>query len=327
MRRRDFIKGIVGSATAWPLSARAQQSAMPVIGMLDSRSPDAITDRLRAFRRGLSENGFVEGENVAIVYRFADNKIDRLPELAGDLVHSQVAVIVTSAPPAAFAAKTATTTIPTLFLVGDDPVRLGLVASLARPAGNMTGIYIFNAELAAKRLELLRSLVPGIARIAVIVNPADTTLTETQLKDVKTAAGALGLQIRVFNADAIDDINLAFTTMASERPDAIFVGVTPFLNSRRIQITQLAAYHRLPATYASREFAEVGGLMSYGSNVVDAYRQVGIYSGRILKGAKPADLPVVQANKFELIINAQTARMLGLIVPPSMLARADEVIE
>jgi putative ABC transport system substrate-binding protein len=191
----------------------------------------------------------------------------------------------------------------------------------------MTGIYIFNAELAAKRLELLRSLVPGIARIAVIVNSADTTLTETQLKDVKTASGALGLQIRVFNADTIDDINLAFTTMASERSDAIFVGVTPFLNSRRIQITQLAAYHRLPATYASREFAEVGGLMSYGSNVVDAYRQVGIYSGRILKGAKPADLPVVQANKFELIINAQTARMLGLIVPPSMLARADEVIE
>jgi putative ABC transport system substrate-binding protein len=326
MRRRDFIQ-VIAVATTWPLAARARQSAMPEIAFLGSSSADLYVSRLRVLREGLKEGGYVEGENVVIVYRFAENNIDRLPQLASDLVRDKVDVIVTTAPPAAFAAKAATSTIPTLFLVGDDPVRLGLVPSLSRPAGNITGIYIFNAELAAKRLELLRLLVPAITRIAVLVNPADAALTERQLKDVDAAATAMGLQIRVFNADTIDDVNLAFATMARERSDALFVGVTPFLNSRRIQITQLAAYHRLPATYASREFAEAGGLMSYGSDVVGAYRQLGIYSGRILKGVKPADLPVVQTNKFELIINAQTARMLGLIVPPSMLATADEVIE
>jgi putative ABC transport system substrate-binding protein len=326
MKRREFITLIGGAAVAWPLAARAQQ-AMPAIGFLDSRLPDAITDRLRGFRQGLKDTGYVEGENVSIVYRFAENQDDRLPELASELVRQRVAVIVTSGPLAAFAAKAATATIPITFLVGDDPVRLGLVTSLARPGGNMTGINIFNSELAAKRLELLRELVPRAARLAVLLNPADVSLTETQLKEVSAAARTMGLQIEVLNANTSLEINAAFETMGRERPDAVFVAVTPFLNGRRVQLAQLAAFHRLPATYAVRDYAEAGGLMSYGSNIVDAYRQVGIYSGRILKGAKPADLPVVQSSKFELVINAQTARMLGLTVPPTLLALADAVIE
>ncbi len=326
MRRRAFIS-LLGGAAAWPVAARAQQQAMPAIGFLDSRLPDAITDRLRGFRQGLKDTGYVEGENVSIVYRFAENQDDRLPELASELVRQRVAVIVTSGPLAAFAAKAATATIPITFLVGDDPVRLGLVTSLARPGGNMTGINIFNSELAAKRLELLRELVPRAARLAVLLNPADVSLTETQLKEVSAAARTMGLQIEVLNANTSLEINAAFETMGRERPDAVFVAVTPFLNGRRVQLAQLAAFHRLPATYAVRDYAEAGGLMSYGSNIVDAYRQVGIYSGRILKGAKPADLPVVQAAKFELVINRQTARMLDLDVPDRLLAIADEVIE
>jgi putative ABC transport system substrate-binding protein len=327
MKRREFITVLGGSAVAWPLEARAQQRTMPLIGYLDSRSPEAVADRLRGLRQGLKESGYIENENVAIVYRWAENQPDLLRELATDLVRSRVRLIVTAGPPPTFAAKAATTTIPIIFLVGDDPVRLGLVVSLARPGGNMTGINVFNAEVAAKRLELLRDLVPQAVRIAMFVDPADAMMAETQLRDVDAAARAMGLQIRQLDASTSAEINAAFTALDRDRPDAIFVATSPFLNGRRVQLAQLAAFHRLPAIYAVRDYAEVGGLMSYGSDIVDGFRQVGVYGGRILKGEKPADLPVVQANKFELVINAQTARMLGLTVPPTLLATADEVIE
>jgi putative tryptophan/tyrosine transport system substrate-binding protein len=327
MKRREFITLLGGAAAAWPLAARAQQPAMPVIGYLDLRSPEAVANRLPGFRQGLKESGYIENENVVIAYRWAENQPHRLQELAADLVRRGVAVIVTAGPPPTFAAKAATTTIPIVFLVGDDPVRLGLVASLARPGGNMTGINIFNVELAAKRLELLRELVPRAARIALLVNPADVAITETQVKEVRAAARAIGLQIQVFNADSSPEIDAAFETISRERPDAIFVGVSTFLNGRRVQLAQLSAFHRLPAIYAVRDYAEVGGLMSYGSDNIDGFRQAGVYTGRILKGAKPADLPVVQSSKFELVINASTARMLGLTVPNKLLVAADEVIE
>jgi putative ABC transport system substrate-binding protein len=328
MQRREFIKVIAGSAVAaWPPLAGAQQPATPVIGYLDSRSPEAVTDRLRGLRQGLKETGYVEGENVAIAYRWAEDRSDRLPALAADLVRLPVAAIVAAGPPSTFAAKAATTIIPIVFLVGNDPVQLGLATSLSRPGGNLTGINLFNSELAAKRLELLRDLLPGAVRIAVLVNPADATLSEPQLKEVTAAAQAMGLQIQVHNADTSAEINAAFEAIGRERPDAVFVAVTPFLNGRRVQLAQLAAFHRLPTIYAVRDYAEAGGLMSYGSNIMEGYRQVGIYVGRILKGAKPGDLPVVQSTKFELVINAQTARMLGLTVPTSLLGRADEVID
>jgi ABC-type uncharacterized transport system substrate-binding protein len=327
MRRREFITLLGGAATAWPFAARAQQPAMPEIGFLGTGSPEVFADRLRAFRQGLSEAAYVEGENVKIVYRFAENQTDRLPELAADLVRRKVAVIATGGPPATFAAQAATTSIPITFLVADDPVRLGLAVSLSRPGSNMTGINVFNAEVASKRLELLRDLVPGVARIAVLANAADAAMMETQLRDVATAARAMALHIQTLTADTSGEIDAAFKTFGRERPDAVFVTTSPFLNGRRIQLAQLAAFHHLPATYALRDYAEAGGLMSYGSNIVDGYRQVGIYVGRVLKGAKPTDLPIVQASKFELVINMQTARMLDLVVPPSLLAIADEVIE
>ena len=327
MRRRDFIKVIGSGAIAWPLAARAQQPASPIIGFLDPRTPEVVAARLRGFRQGLKEAGYVEGENVSIVYGWAEDQIDRLPSLAVDLVRRPVAAIVASGPPSSFAAKAATTTIPIVCLVGNDPVQLGLAASLSRPTDNLTGINIFNSELASKRLELLRDLLPRAGRIAVLVNPADVSLTEAQLKDVNAAARSMGVQIQVHNADTSVEIGAAFEALGRERPDAVLVGTTPFLNGRRVQLAQLAAFHRLPAIYAGREYVEVGGLMSYGSNIVDAYRQVGVYVGRILKGAKPADLPIVQANKFELVINAPTARMLGLAVPTSLFNRADEVID
>ena len=279
------------------------------------------------FRQGLRETGYIEGENVAIEYRWAENQYDRLPTLANELVRRRVAVIVgVGALASAFAAKAATTTIPIVFVAPDDPVKLGLVASLARPDGNLTGVNFFSGELIAKRLEVLRELVPGVARVAILVNPANLTVNST-LRDVETAARAMGLQIKVFNASTSREIDTAFITFVREQPNALFVAQDSFFNVRRHQLANMAARHAVPMASASRDIAEVGGLMSYGTNIADAYRQVGIYTGRILKGAKPADLPVVQSTKFELVINHQTARMLGLEVPASLLARADEVIE
>jgi len=325
---RRAIMTLLGGAAAWPLAARAQQPAMPLIGFLNATSPDEFADRLRGFHRGLKETGYVEGENVSIEYRWADNQLDRLPALAAELVRRQVAVIVSGAGPTVpFAAKAATATIPIVFLIPEDPVRLGLVASLARPGGNLTGINFFGSELVAKRLELLRELVPGAARVAVLVNPANVANTEITLRDVEVAAGAIRLQMQVLNASNSREIDAAFATIARERPDALFVGPDPFFTSRRVQFILMTARHAVPAIYSGRQFPEIGGLISYGASITDAYRQLGVYTGRILKGAKPADLPVMQATKFELIINAQTARMLSLTVPPTLLATADEVIE
>jgi putative tryptophan/tyrosine transport system substrate-binding protein len=326
MRRREFIS-LLGGAAAWPLAARAQQTVMPAIGFLNAQSPYGLTEQLRGFRLGLKETGYVEGENVAIEYRWAENQIDRLPALAADLVRRQVAVIAaTGGPTSALAAKATTTTIPIVFLAADDPVRLGLVASLARPGGNLTGVNIFNAELGTKRLELLRELVPTATRVAVLMDPSGSS-SEAALRDVEAAARAMGLQIQALNASSSREINVAFAAFMRERPDALFVGAGPFLTSRRVQLALLAARHAIPAAHAERDYPEAGGLMSYGSNIVDAYRQVGVFTGRILKGAKPTDLPVVQATKFSLVINAETARLLNLTVPPMLLARADEVIE
>jgi putative ABC transport system substrate-binding protein len=327
MRRREFITLIGGAAAGWPVAARAQQPAMPVIGLLDPRSPDAMADRLRAFRLGLKDAGYVKGENVTIIYRFAEDQYDRLPELAAELVRRQVTVIAASATQAAIAAKPATTKIPIAFVANQDPVGLGLVASLARPGGNLTGINLFSGELGAKRFDLLRELLPRAARVAMLVNPADATNTASTLRDVEAAARAIGLQVQVLNASTSREINAAFENVGRDRPDALFVGPDTFLIARRSQVVQLAAFHRLPAVYPVRDFVEIGGLMSYGTSIVEVFRQLGIYAGRILKGAKPADLPVVQSSKFDLVINAETARMLGLEVPPMLLARADEVIE
>jgi putative ABC transport system substrate-binding protein len=328
LKRRDFITLLGGAAAAWPIAARAQQAAMPVIGFLHPASPDRFADRLRGFRQGLKDAGYAEGENVAIEYRWADNQFDRLPALAAELVRRQVSVIAAlGCPVPALAAYAATAIIRVVFLVAEDPVRLGLVASLARPSGNLTGINFFNAELGAKRLELLRTLVPGAARVAILVNPAHAQTTETTLRDLEPAGRAMGLQLQVLNASSSRDIDKAFEALARDRPDAVFVSLDTSFADRRVQLGHLASRHVMPATYALRDFVEAGGLMSYGTNFVDAYRQAGAYTGRILKGAKPADLPVVQSTKFEFVINAQTARMLGLDVPPSLLARADEVIE
>jgi putative tryptophan/tyrosine transport system substrate-binding protein len=325
VKRRDF-NTLVGGAAAWPVAARAQH-AMPVIGFLDARFPEAVRDRLRGFRQGLKDNGYVEGDNVSIVYRWAENRIDRLPELALELVRRQVTVIATAGDYVAPVAKAATTTIPIVFIVAQDPVRLGLVVSLARPGGNVTGVNFFNGELSAKRLALLRELVPGAARVAVLVNPSNISTTENTVKDIEVAAPALGLRTYVLNASTGREIDAAFETIARDRPDAIFVSSDPFFSSRRVQLVNLAVRHAVPTSYAQRESTEIGGLMSYSSNIVDVWRQSGSYVGRILKGAKPADLPVVQPSKFELVINAQTARMLGLTVPSTLLSVADEVIE
>jgi putative ABC transport system substrate-binding protein len=326
MKRREFIT-LVGGWAAWPLAAHAQQAAMPVIGYLNNGSPESDVPRLTGLRGGLNQTGYIEGRNLLIEYRWAGNQADRLPALATDLVQLRVAVIVSPGLVAALAAKAATTTIPVVFLVGEDPVKLGLVASLARPGGNLTGINVLNTELASKRLELLRELVPGAIRIAVLVDPTNAPGTDSTLRDVGAAARAMGLQIQLLNASTSLELDAAFATLVSERSDALVVGSTPFLFDRRVQLAQLAARHAVPAIYQDRHHIEVGGLMSYGASLKDGYRHVGVYTGGILKGAKPADLPVVQSTRFELVINVPTARMLGLTVSDKLLASADEVIE
>jgi putative ABC transport system substrate-binding protein len=327
MRRREFIT-MLGGAAAWPLPVHAQQPPMPVIGLLHAGSPDSSAYRVAAFRQGLKEIGYVEGQNVAIEYRWAEGRYDRFPELAAELVHRQVNVIVTpGSPVAAAAAKAATSAIPIVFAVGADPVKYGLVASLARPGGNVTGVNFLVTELAAKRLGLLRELVPRAARVAVLVNPANPATAESTVKDTQAAARTIGLQARILNASSIREIDAAYASLVRDRADALLVAGDGFFNSRRVQLAMLAVRHAVPATYAVREYAEAGGLISYGTSFAVTDRQVGIYAGRILKGAKPADLPVLQSTKFELVINLQAARMLSLEVPPTLLARADEVIE
>jgi putative tryptophan/tyrosine transport system substrate-binding protein len=326
MRRREFIAGL-GSAAAWPVVARAQQPALPVIGVLDAGSADASTDRVRAFRKGLSEAGYVEGQNVAVDYYWLEGQFDRLSALVAVLIRRRVAVIATPGNVAALAAKAATATIPIVFGIADDPVKLGLVASLNRPGGNATGFNNFSHEVNAKRLGLLHELVPKAVRVAVLVNPADATNTEAASRDVQKAAPAIGLQTQMLNATTSREIDVAFATLARERPDALFVASGAFFTSRRVQLANLASRNGIPAAYATREIVAAGGLMSYGTTISDQYRQIGIYAGRILKGAKPADLPVVQPTKFEFVINLQTARTLGIEVSSTLLALADEVIE
>jgi putative ABC transport system substrate-binding protein len=326
MKRREFIT-LIGGAATWPLAARAQQAAMPVIGFLSARSPGESAPLLDAFRRGLAETGYVEGQNVAIEHRLLEGQFDRLADAAADLVRRQVSVIVAAGTAPALPAGAATQTIPIIFGVGDDPVKLGLVASLARPGGNATGINYFSSEVNAKRLELLHELVPTAARVAVLVNPANATNTSSMLASVEPAARALGLQIQIYDASTNREIDVAFATLVREKADVLFLAPDALFSARRVQLISLAARHALPASYISRESVEAGGLMSYGTSFADMYRQLGVYAGRILKGAKPADLPVVQASKFELVINLQTAKLLGLTVPPTLLARVDEVIE
>jgi putative ABC transport system substrate-binding protein len=328
MKRREFILALGGAAAAWPRAASAQQPAMPVIGSLSAVSPEGWVERMRGFRQGLHEAGYVEGENVAIDYRWAENQLDRLPGLAADLVRRRVALVFAHGGTApAIAAKAATTAMPIVFLVPEDPVKLGLVASLSRPGGNLTGVNLIIGELMSKRLALLRELVPGMSRIAVFVNPANPARAEVQAREAESAGRAMSLQVRIFNAGTAREISAAFATFADERPDALFVTPDPFFVVRRVQLATLAARHAIPSSFSVRELPEAGALMSYGTNTVDSYRQAGLYAGRILKGAKPADLPVVQSTKFELVINAETARMLGLAIPASLLAVADEVIE
>jgi ABC-type uncharacterized transport system substrate-binding protein len=327
VKRREFITLIGGAAAAWPVAARAQQAVMPVVGFLDARSQDAIRERLRAFRQGLKDKGYVEGENVTITYRFANNQTDRLPTLAAELVRLQAAVIATAGDDVALAAKAATTTIPLVCIVSQDPVQLGLVTSMARPGANVTGINFFTGELVAKRLEILHELVPGAVRVAVLVNRSSAPNADTTLRDAEAAARAMQLQIQVFDAGTRQEIEAVFASFARERPDALFVASDTFLTTRRVQLVNLAARHAIPTAFPNRESAEIGGLMSYGASISDAWRQSGTYVGQVLKGTKPADLPVVQSSKFELVINASTARMLGLTVPDKLLVAADEVIE
>src|SRR5215831_17182642 len=327
MRRREFIALVGSGVVGWPLAARAQQSAMPVVGFLDARSQDAIRERLRAFRQGLKDKGYVEGENVTITYRFANNQIDQLPALAADLVRHGTAVIATAGDDVALAAKAATTTIPLVFIASQDPVKLGLVTSMARPGANLTGINFFTGELVAKRLEILRELVPGAVRVALLVNRSSSLSAETTLRDAEAAARAMGLQMQVLDAGTRQEIEAAFASFVRERPDALFVSTDTFFTTRRVQLVNLASRHGVPTAFPNRESAEIGGLMSYGTSISDAWRQSGSYAARILKGAKPADLPVLQSTKFELVINAQTARILRLTVPDKLLVAADEVIE
>jgi putative ABC transport system substrate-binding protein len=327
MKRRQFIT-LLGGAAAWPFAARAQQPAMPVIGLLHPASPEAFAGPMAAFRKGLSDSGYVEGQTVAIEYRWAHNDNARLPELAADLVRRRVAVIATplgTAP--ALVAKAATQSIPIVFGVGTDSVKAGLVASLNRPGGNVTGIGVLTSELSAKRLGLLHELMPRAARYALLVNPTNPVAAETAIKDAQSAAASIGRPVDIVTAVSHRDIETAFATLVEKRCDGLLVGADPLFNTRRIQLATLSVRHMLPAIYPVREFAEAGGLMSYGPDNADRHRLVGVYTARILKGEKPADLPVMQAVKFEFVINLPTARALGLEIPPTLLARADEVIE
>jgi putative tryptophan/tyrosine transport system substrate-binding protein len=326
MRRREFITLIGGAVAAWPVAARAQP-AMPMVGFLNSESPDLFAYLARAFHQGLSQSGYVEGENVAIEYRWANGQYDRLPALVADLIGRQVAVLAANSPAPVMAAKAATTTIPIVFATGYDPVAAGLVASLARPGGNLTGVTSLTAEVGPKRVELLHELVPTAASIALLVNPAAVAIRETISTDLQAAARKLGLQVHVLHASAERDFDAVFATLAHLRPGGLVIGSDPFFNSQSERLAALALHHAVPAVYQYREFAAAGGLMSYGGSLTDMYRQVGGHTGRILKGEKPADLPVQQTTKVELVINLKTARALGLDVPPTLLARADEVIE
>ena len=326
MRRREFIRLLGGAAATWPLAALAQQPTMPVIGFIRDGSADASVRFVAAFRKGLNETGYVEGQNVTVEYHWLEGQYDRLPALIADLVRRQVAVIATPGN-GAVAAKAATATIPIVFGVAGDPVKLGLVASLARPGGNATGINFFNSDVTAKRLRLLHDLVPKAVRIAVLVNPANASSAEPTLRGVQEAASAIGLQIQILNATTIGEIDAAFAILVRERLDALFVAGDAFFTSRRAQFANLTERDRIPAAYAVRELAVAGGLMSYGTDLADMFRQVGVYTGKILKGAKPADMPVEQSTKFEFVINLKTAKALGLDVPLYLQQIADEVIE
>jgi putative ABC transport system substrate-binding protein len=328
MRRRDFIT-LLGGASALPIAARAQQRALPVVGFLSAGSADGSARSASAFRKGLGESGYIEGQNVTIESHWLEGRYDRLPSLMADLVRRRVAVIATpSSNAATLAAQAATATIPIVAGFADDPVKLGLVASLARPGGNTTGINFFAQEVNAKRLGLLHDLVPKAVRVALLINPTNTTSAETTSRDVQEAARSIGLQIHVLlNASTSREIDAAFATLARERPDALFVASDGFFTSRGVQFATLAARERIPAAYGNRDYVSAGGLMSYGTDTADMYRQVGVYAGSILKGAKPADLPVVQSTKFEFLINLQTAKLLGIDVPPTLLALADQVFE
>ena len=327
MKRREFITRLGGAAAAWPLAAQAQQTGVPLVGFIRDGTADASARYVAAFRKGLSEIGVVEGQNALVEYHWLEGRYDRLPALMADLVRRQVAVMATLGNVPTLAAKAATAAIPIVFGVGDDPVRLGLVASFARPGGNATGINFFNQEVASKRLRLLHELVPNAVRVAVLVNPANASATETLLRIVQEAAPTIGLQIQFLNATTIDEIDAAFATIERERPDALFVTGDAFFVSRAVQLATLTARSRIPATYSLRDYVAVGGLMSYGTDFTEAFRQVGVYTGKILRGAKPTDLPVTQSTKFEFVINLQTARSLGIEVPPGVLSIADEVIE